>query len=30
MRMPPELTDQALEFLIARAGLSLTQRKKPI
>jgi hypothetical protein len=28
MRMPPELTDQALEFLIARAGLSLTQAQK--
>lgn len=26
--MPPELTDEALEFLLARAGLSLTQEQK--
>ena len=26
--MPPELTDQALDFLLARAGLSLTQAQK--
>ena len=26
--MPSELTDNALEFLLARAGLSLTQAQK--
>ncbi len=26
--MPPELTDQALDFLLARAGLSLTQAQR--
>jgi hypothetical protein len=26
--MPPELTDQALDYLIARAGLSLTEAQK--
>ena len=26
--MPPELTDQALDFLLARAGLNLTPAQK--
>ena len=26
--MPPELTDQALEYLLARAGLSLTHAER--
>ncbi len=26
--MPPELTDQALDYLLARAGLSLTSAQK--